>query len=177
MNDLTLLWAQPTIISNLLKNHSECMTSGIKMHILKKKKTEKCVGVCAIGSVRTKSVSNSFLYSLLRTQDKGPYRPGVWGPSPVGSKWWSPRNLMGFEHMGVQGKAPESSGIFWQLSGSSHSPKPLQTTPPQNFLFRFTLISRMVQGVGKKSEIRLKSEDFDPKTLPKFRVLVFFHKL
>ncbi len=37
-------------------------------------------------------------------------------------------------------------------------PPPLQT----NFLLRFTLISRMVPGVWKRSEIRLKSENFDP---------------
>ena len=30
------------------------------------------------------------------------------------------------------------------------------------FLFRFALMSRMVLGVGKKSEIRLKSENYDP---------------
>ncbi len=40
----------------------------------------------------------------------------------------------------------------------AYIPSPLQN----NFLFRFTLISRMVPGVGKKSEIRLKSENFDP---------------
>ncbi len=37
-------------------------------------------------------------------------------------------------------------------------PPPLQI----NFLSRFTLTPRMVLGVGKKSEIRLKSENFDP---------------
>ncbi len=44
---------------------------------------------------------------------------------------------------------------------------PIPLPPPlqkgfQGFLFRFTLISRMVLGVGKKSEIRPKSENFDP---------------
>ena len=41
---------------------------------------------------------------------------------------------------------------------------PIPLTPPlqKNYLFRFTLISRIFPGVGKKSEIRLKSENFDP---------------
>ena len=34
--------------------------------------------------------------------------------------------------------------------------------PLQKIIIRFTLISRKVLGAGKKSEIRLKSEDFDP---------------
>ncbi len=38
-----------------------------------------------------------------------------------------------------------------------HYPYPL----PFKFLFRFTLISGVVMGVGEKSEIRLKSEIFD----------------
>ncbi len=33
---------------------------------------------------------------------------------------------------------------------------------PKKFISRFTLISRMVLGVGKKSEIRLKFEDSVP---------------
>ena len=45
------------------------------------------------------------------------------------------------------------------LGQSTLLPIPL---PPKKFLSRFTLISRMVLGVGKKSEIRLKSEDSVP---------------
>ena len=68
-------------------------------------------------------------------------------PSGIQGPWW-----------GTGGKAPRSF-----LKISSHSPKPLQTpTPHKHFLFRFTLMSRMVLGVGKKSEISLKTEDFDP---------------
>ncbi len=56
--------------------------------------------------------------------------------------------------MGVRGR-----------SSPNHSPKHLQipNTPPPNkhFLFRFALISRMVLGVGKKFEIRLKPGNFD----------------
>ncbi len=41
---------------------------------------------------------------------------------------------------------------------------PIPIPPPliKKILFRFTLISRMVLGGGKKSEIRLKSEDSVP---------------
>ncbi len=45
------------------------------------------------------------------------------------------------------------------LGQSTPIPIPL---PPKKILFKFTLISRMVLGVGKKSEIRLKSEDSVP---------------
>ncbi len=45
------------------------------------------------------------------------------------------------------------------LCQSTPIPIPL---PPKKILLRFTLISRMVLGVGKKSEIRLKSEDSVP---------------
>ncbi len=46
---------------------------------------------------------------------------------------------------------------FGSLYSNTSTPSPLK-----KILFRFTLISRMVLGVGKKSEIRLKSENFDP---------------
>ena len=35
-------------------------------------------------------------------------------------------------------------------------------TPMKRFLFKFTLISRMVLKIGKNSEIRENSEDFNP---------------
>ncbi len=47
--------------------------------------------------------------------------------------------------------------LFWVILHQYPYPQPLR-----KFLFRFTLISRMVLGVGKKSEIRLKSEDSVP---------------
>ncbi len=69
---------------------------------------------------------------------------------------------------GCGGPPPE---IFWlPRSQMVHSGAilghctPIPVPPPlqKKILFRFTLISRMVLGVGKKSEIRLKSENFDP---------------
>ncbi len=50
-----------------------------------------------------------------------------------------------------------SSGILGHCT-----PIPLPPPLQKNVLFRFTLISRMAQGVGKNSEIRLKSEDSVP---------------
>ena len=52
-------------------------------------------------------------------------------------------------------------GAFQCHFGSLYSNTPTPS-PLKKILFRFTLISRMVLGVGKKSEIRLKSENFDP---------------
>ncbi len=69
---------------------------------------------------------------------------------------------------GSGGPPPE---IFWLLGLqmvhssailSQCTPIPLPPPVKKNVLFRFTLISRMVLGVGKRSEIRLKSENFDP---------------
>ncbi len=57
----------------------------------------------------------------------------------------------------LQSQLVHSSAIFGSLYSNSPTP-----SPSKNFLFRFTLISRMVLGVWKKSEIRLKSENFDP---------------
>ena len=64
-----------------------------------------------------------------------------------------PRNFL-------DSRAP--NGAFKYLFGSFY---PNTHTPPpslKKILFRFTLISRMVLEVGKKSEIRLKSEDSVP---------------
>ncbi len=47
--------------------------------------------------------------------------------------------------------------IFGSFYPNTHTPTHLK-----KILFRFKLISRMVLGVGKKSEIRLKSEDSVP---------------
>ncbi len=62
----------------------------------------------------------------------------------------------------VWGSSPRNFLASWVANGAFQCafglPPPLQ----KNFLFRFTLISRMVLGVGKRSEIRLKSENFDP---------------
>ena len=57
------------------------------------------------------------------------------------------------------------SEVVRQETLHRHSLKIAPSDPyprPKLFLFRFTLISRMVLGVGKKSEISLKTEDFDP---------------
>ncbi len=71
---------------------------------------------------------------------------------------------------GFGGSPPE---ILWLLVCKWCIPVPFLVTvlqylyPLQNFLFRFTPISRMDLGAGKKSQIRLKSENFDPcKGLP-----------
>ncbi len=67
-------------------------------------------------------------------------RRGVWGP-PLENFWIS----------GLQME------LFWVNLPQYPYPYPLK-----KILFRFTLILRMVLGVGKKSEIRLKSEDSVP---------------
>ena len=56
-------------------------------------------------------------------------------------------------------------GRKWCISSAilGHcAPIPLPPPLQKNFLSRFTMISRMVLEVGKKSEIRLKTENFDP---------------
>ena len=69
---------------------------------------------------------------------------------------------------GSGGPPPEIFWLLWsQIVHSSAilghcTPIPLPPPLQKKFLFRFTLISRMVRRVGKKSEIRLKSEIFDP---------------
>ncbi len=70
---------------------------------------------------------------------------GVWGTSP--------RKCL---------KSKAVSGAFQCFLGH-FSPIPIPPPLPLKiFLFWFTLISRMVLGDGKKSEIRLKSEDSVP---------------
>ncbi len=80
-----------------------------------------------------------------------PGSSGVQGQCP----WWGPG-----------GEAPGSCWVFWKIEWLKPLPQapldPYPHTPLKNFLFRFTLISRMVLGVGKKTEISLKTEDFDP---------------
>ena len=79
---------------------------------------------------------------------------------------WTPNETSFFK--GGRGVLPR---FFWLLGSQMvHSsailghctPIPLPPPLQKNVLSRFTLISRMVLGVGKKSEIRLKSENFDP---------------
>ncbi len=83
-------------------------------------------------------------FLLNEFQMKHPLSRGVWGAFPQkcfglwGRKW----------------SIPVPFGSLY-----SNTPTP---SPSKHFLFRFTLISRMVLAVGKKSEIRLKSENFDP---------------
>ena len=61
------------------------------------------------------------------------------------------------ENFWISGPQVEYSYVF--LVNLPQYPYPY---PLKKILFRFTLISRMVLGVGKKSEIRLKSEDSVP---------------
>ncbi len=70
---------------------------------------------------------------------------------------------------GVWGSSPRiflnsraASGAFQCFFGSVYPNIHTPTHPPTKILFRFTMISGMVQGVGKMSEIRLKSEDSVP---------------
>ena len=67
---------------------------------------------------------------------------------------------------GVRGSSPRNllasgvaNGTFRCHSGSLYC-TPIPLPPPLQE--KFTLITRMVQRVGKKSEIRLKFENFDP---------------
>ncbi len=69
---------------------------------------------------------------------------------PRGVWWSSPKNLLA---------SVVPNGAFQCHFGSLYSNTP---TPSPSNLFRFILISRMDLGVGKKSEIKLKSENFDP---------------
>ena len=61
---------------------------------------------------------------------------------------------------GSGGRGPQvvhSNAFLGSIFPNTHTPTSLK-----KILLRFTLISKMVLGVGKKSEIRLKSEDSVP---------------
>ena len=60
------------------------------------------------------------------------------------------------EIFGFEGRKLCIPMLFWVILPQYPYPHPLKN------LFRFTLISRMILGLGKKSEIRLKSEDSVP---------------
>ncbi len=81
---------------------------------------------------------------LNEPQMKHPLRRGVWGSSPR-SFWLLASQMV------------HSSAILGHCT-----PIPLSPPLQKIFLFRFTLISRIVLGVRKKSEIRLKSENYYP---------------
>ncbi len=67
-------------------------------------------------------------------------------PSSVGNARRLLKKINGFE-----GWKWSILMLFWGQS------TPIPIPPPLKILFRFTLISKMVLGVGKKCEIRLKS--------------------